>query len=79
MKQVSIIVEAKKYFEADAEKLDQIQEGDLVLVNIDFENRKADFIWYPAGGNPANFPAEEDDFDAVVNFCRKEIAEAVGE
>ncbi|MCL9971232.1 hypothetical protein MX569_11600 [Anoxybacillus kestanbolensis] len=66
MKQVQFVVEAKKYFEVDAERLEQAKETDMVLVTIDFENRKADYIWYGAGENPANFPSESDDFDGVV-------------
>lgn len=63
---VQFLVGAKKYFEVDAERLERAKDDDLVLVTIDFENRKADYIWYGSGENPANFPAEEDDFDGVV-------------
>lgn len=66
MKNVQFVVDAHKYFEVDADRLEQVKDGDMVLVTIDFEDRKADYIWYSAGENPANFPAEEDDFDAVV-------------
>lgn len=63
---VQFVVEAKKYFEVDADRLEQVRENDLCLVTIDFENHRADFIWYGAGENPANFPAVEDDFEGVV-------------
>lgn len=68
---VQFTIEAKKYFEVDAERLEQVRDDDLVLVTIDFENRKADYVWYGAGENPANFPAEEDDFDGVVALWEK--------
>lgn len=63
---VQFTIEAKKYFEVDADRLEQTEDTDMVLVTIDFENRKADYIWYGAGENPANHPAIEDDFDGVV-------------
>lgn len=66
--EVQFIVPAKKYFEADADRLEQVQEGDLVLVTIDFENEKADYIWYGDGENPANFPAIEDDYEGVLQL-----------
>lgn len=68
MKQVQFVVEAKKYFEVDAERLERIQHDDLVLVTLDFEKKKAEYVWFGAGENPANFPSEEDDFDAVVEL-----------
>ena len=68
MKKVQFVVDAKKYFEADADRLERVQNGDDVLVTIDFENEKAEFIWYWNGESPANFPAEQDDFDAVVQL-----------
>lgn len=68
---VQFTIEAKKYFEVDAERLEQVRDDDLVLVTIDFEKQKAEFIWYGAGENPANFPAEEDDFDGVVALWEK--------
>lgn len=74
MKIVQFVVEAKKYFEVDAERLEQAKDTDMVLVTIDFENEKAEYIWYSEGENPANFPAEEDDFDGVVNLW-KELGE----
>ena len=63
---VQFIVDPKKYFEFDADRLEQVRDDDLVLVTIDFEKQKAEYIWYGAGENPANYPAEEDDFDGVV-------------
>lgn len=63
---VQFTVEAKKYFEVDAERLERAKDDDLVLVTIDFENRKAEYVWFGAEENPANFPAEEDDFDGVA-------------
>lgn len=68
---VQFTVDARKYFEADADSLERVQEGDSVLVTIDFENEKAEYIWYENGETPANFPAEEDDFDAVVQLWKE--------
>lgn len=68
MKKVQFVVDAKKYFEVDPDRLERVQNGDEVLVTIDFENEYAEFIWYGNGESPANFPAEEDDFDAVVKL-----------
>lgn len=65
---VQFIVSAKKYFEVDVERLERAKDDDLVLVTIDFTKKKAEFIWYGEGENPANFPSEEDDFDAVVEL-----------
>jgi len=79
MKKVQFVVDAKRYFEVDAERLDQVQEGDEVLVTLDLENQKASYIWYGAGENPANFPEEEDDFEAVLETFREEVAEQLGE
>ena len=73
-KVVQFEVEAEKYFEADADSLEKVEDGDVCLVTIDFENKCADYVWYnpnaadPMNRNPANFPAEEDDFDAVVEL-----------
>ena len=66
MKNVQFVVDARKYFEVDGDRLEQVKDGDMVIVTIDFEKQKAEFIWYGAGENPANYPAEEDDFDGVV-------------
>ena len=68
MKQVQFVVEARKYFEADADRLGRVQVGDLVLVTLDFEEKKAEYVWFGAGENPANFPIEMDDFDGVVEL-----------
>lgn len=65
---LQFVVDAKKFFEVDADRLAKVKEGDLVLVTIDFEEKKADYIWYGEGENPANHPAIEDDFDAVVKL-----------
>ncbi len=59
-------VEAKKYFEVDAETLERVQPGDLVLVELDRKTRTANYTWYGADENPANFPSVEDDYDGVV-------------
>ena len=71
MKQVQFVVEAKKYFEVDAERLERVQEGDIVIVTLDFEGEKTEYIWLGAGENPANFPAETDDFEAVVELWKE--------
>lgn len=67
-KRVQFEVDPKKYFEVDPEKLERVQDDDGVLVTIDFENEKAEYIWYRNGEPPSNFPAEEDDFDGVVQL-----------
>ena len=66
MKNVQFVVDAKKYFETDADRLFAASDDDLVLVTIDFDRRRADYIWCGGGENPANHPAIEDDFDGVV-------------
>ena len=71
MKRVQFVVDAKKYFEVDPDRLERAQNGDEVLVTIDFENERAEYIWYGNGESPANFPAEEDDFDAVVELWKE--------
>lgn len=63
---VQFVVDAKKYFEADADRLDAVRGDDIVIVTIDFDRRRVDYIWCGPNDNPANFPAEDDDFDAVV-------------
>jgi hypothetical protein len=63
---IQFVVDAKKYFEVDASQLEQVKEGDEVIVTIDFENKKAEYIWYGTGENPANYPSIEDDFEGVV-------------
>ncbi|OYD08560.1 hypothetical protein [Paludifilum halophilum] len=76
MKKVSFTIEAKRYFETDAERLAEVKDGDLVLVEIDFDQETTNFTVYPEDENPANFPAEEDEFDAVVEAFKEEIEEA---
>ena len=77
MKKVQFVVDAKKYFEADADRLEKVQEGDICLVTIDFENKRAEYIWYNPNAadamdrNPANFPTEQDDFEAVVQLWKE--------
>lgn len=63
---VQFEVDPRRYFIVDPERLEEVQDDDGVLVTIDFENEYADYIWYGNGEPPSNFPAEEDDFDAVV-------------
>ena len=77
MIKVQFEIDAKKYFEADADSLEKVEDGDVCLVTIDFKNQRADYIWYnpnaadPMNRNPASFPAEEDDFDAVVQLWKE--------
>ena len=78
MKEVQFEVDPKKYFELDPERLERVQEDDGVLVTIDFENQTAEYIWYGNDELPANFPAEEDDFDAVVQLW-EELGKPVSE
>lgn len=71
---VQFVVDAKEYFRADADRLKEAGDDDVCLVTIDFVNQCADFIWYnlntidSINRNPASFPAEEDDYDAVVEL-----------
>ena len=74
MSKVTFEVEAKKYFEADADSLEKVKDGDVCLITIDFEDRRADYVWYNPNApdsidrNPANFSSEPDDFFAVVQL-----------
>jgi hypothetical protein len=56
-------VDAKKYFELDPER--KVSENDVVIVFLDLYKKRAEYAWVPEGGNPSDFPAEEDDFDGV--------------
>lgn len=71
MQKVQFVVDAKKYFEVDAERLERVQVGDLIFATIDFEKKKAEYVWFGAGENPANFPSETDDFDGVVELWER--------
>jgi len=77
MKTVEFTVEARKYFEVDAERLEQVKDGDVCLVTIDFKKRRADYIWYnpdadnPIDRNPTNHPAIEDDYEGVVKLWKE--------
>lgn len=68
---VQFVVDAKTYFAADAERLEAVRGDDIVYVKIDFKNEKADYIWCGLNDNPANFPAEEDDFEGVVELWER--------
>lgn len=63
---VQFTVDSKKYFEADADRLGHVRDDEIVIVTIDFDRRRAEYIWCSIQDNPANFPSEEDDFDGVV-------------
>ena len=65
---VQFITDARKYFEADADRLDQLGENDEVIVTINFDEKKADFIWFSPEETPGNFLAEEDDFHNAVKL-----------
>lgn len=67
-KRVQFEVDPRRYFIVDPDRLERVQDDDGVLVTIDFENEKAEYIWYGNGEPPANFPAEEDDFDEVLKL-----------
>ena len=74
MKKVQFVVDAKKYFEADADRLEKVKDGDICLVTIDFERKKAGYIWYNPDAvseidrDPGNFPAIEDDYEGVLQL-----------
>jgi hypothetical protein len=75
---VIITVDAKKYFEADADRLPEVEDGDLVQVIVDCDKKTTEHVWYNPDapgidGNPANHPSMEDDFDAVVYSFAAEL------
>src|SRR5690606_20057493 len=67
-KKVQFEVDPKKYFEVDPDRLERVRDDDRVLVTIDFERKQAEFTWYGNGEPPSNVPAEEDDFDGIVQL-----------
>ena len=68
MKKVQFVVNAKKFFEVDPDKLNRVEDNDKVLVTLDMENEQAEYVWYGEGENPANFPSEPDDFNGVLEL-----------
>ena len=71
MKKVQFVVDAKTYFAADADRLKYVRGDDIVIVTIDFDRRRAEYIWCGIQDNPANFPAEEADFDGVIDLWER--------
>src|SRR5690606_18832705 len=71
IKKVEFEVSAKEYFDTDFSDFERIQDDDKVLVTINFADQTAEYIWYGNGESPANFPAEEDDFEGVVKYWEK--------
>ena len=70
-------------FEMDAREfgVHEAEAGDLVLVTIDNEEKKAWFVWYnpenPAPmDNPANHPSEEMDFEEALELYQEYAAQA---
>lgn len=74
---ISFTVPAKKYFEADAESLSSASETDRVIVAVIPSQRRANYIWSGADDNPANFPAEDDNYEAIVQDFQDEIIDAL--
>ena len=65
-------------FEMDAFEfgVHDAQEGDLVLITIDNEEKKAWFVWYnpnnPAPmNNPANHPSEDMDYEEAIELYQE--------
>lgn len=63
---ISFKVSAKKWFELDAERLNQAKETDFCIIDIDTETKEATCTLCPADENPANFPAEHEDYDGAI-------------
>ena len=68
VQKVQFVVNAKKYFEVDPDKLNRVEDSDKVLITLDMENEQAEYVWYREGENPANFPSELDDFNGVLEL-----------
>ena len=68
---VQFVVYAMPYFAFDAERLEHVRGDDIVIVTIDFNRRRAEYIWCGYNDNPANFPSEEDDFEGVVELWER--------
>lgn len=68
IKKIQFVVPAKEYFDTGFSDWERVQDDDKVLVSIDFENEKAEYIWYGNGESPTNFPSEQDDFEGVLGF-----------
>jgi len=69
---ISFKVSAKKWFELDAERLNQAKETDLCIIDIDTETETATCTWYPANENSANFPAEEESYDGAIEALKEQ-------
>lgn len=67
---ISFKVSAKKWFELDDERLNQAEETDFCIIDIDTETEEATFTWCPADENPANFPAEEENYDGAIEALK---------
>ena len=70
-------------FEMDAREfgVHEAEAGDLVLVTIDNEAKKAWFVWYnpnnPAPmNNPANHPSEDMDYEEALELYQEYAAQA---
>ena len=61
-------------FQMDAREIvAEAQEGDLVLVTIDTEEKTAWFVWYNPNNpkpldNPANHPTEDIDYEEALEL-----------
>lgn len=58
-------------FTIDAKTYVEHRDDAFVIVTIDFESRKASRVLCGLNDNPANFPAEEADFEAVVTLWER--------
>lgn len=68
---IQFVAEPKKYFEADADRLKYVRGDDIVIVTIDFNRRRAEYVCCSIQDNPANFPAKHADFDSAVELWER--------
>lgn len=73
----------EKFIEFEMDALEfgiaEAQEGDLVLVTIDTEEKKAWFVWYNPNNpkpldNPANHPSEDMNYEEALELYEKYAA-----
>jgi len=65
---VEFKVKAKKYFEMDADRLEECKETDYCTVILDIKNKHAEYCWIPEKGNPGNYPYEYDFYNGVLEL-----------
>ncbi len=74
MAKYQYVVPAREYFALDAERLDEIDEGDVCEVVLDTYAKTAVFGW--RAGDAQSVPMwEDDDYDGVVLLLLEYFAE----